>query len=439
VSKRARKTVKQAQIGLTANRPVGAGEATMMVYGGWRNLFNPLTFAVVDVGRTTAGASLRGSIPTTIFGVTNRLSAGADAQWQNDSRLNWTNCNAVATATATCPVVGTEKGSVRLDQRELISSLGPFVRDEIEIGRRYRLIAGARADYVKFQVGDRLTSATNPDDSGDRTLHAVSPVVGFVARVGLLHAFYANISSAFETPTTTELANKPDGSAGINPDLKPQYSTTYETGLKGFALGRFQYDVAAFVTPVRNELIQFQVPGGAGRTYFRNAGRTERRGAEASLGTLVGPLELGASYNYSHFRFTDYTVVTGSGATATTTTYTGKRIPGIPVQQAQANATWRGWHTFLTVEGVSSAQLFANDANTARAPQYQVMNLRLGGTALLGRPWLSPVIGVQNVFDRQYVSSVAVNATGASLAATRFYEPGAGRVLYAMLALGVGR
>ena len=33
---------------------------------------------------------------------------------------------------------------------------------------------------------------------------------------------YVNVSTSFETPTTTELVNQPDGSAGFNQDLGPQ-------------------------------------------------------------------------------------------------------------------------------------------------------------------------------------------------------------------------
>ena len=42
--------------------------------------------------------------------------------------------------------------------------------------------AGVRADAVHFEVQDHLVTATTPDDSGDRTLHAVSPTEGLVWR-----------------------------------------------------------------------------------------------------------------------------------------------------------------------------------------------------------------------------------------------------------------
>jgi iron complex outermembrane receptor protein len=439
IANRARKAVHQGQFGLVASRPLAGGDLTATAYGGWRSLYNPLAQAVVDVDRASGGASVRGTAPLRLLGVTHLLTAGADAQWQNDDRKNFANCNAVATPNASCPRARTDSGVVRLDQRETIASIGPFVRDEIAFGGRYRATVGVRADQIRFRVADRLiVPPTNPDDSGERTLSAVSPVVGVVARLGLLHAAYANISSSFETPTTTELANKENGSAGINPSLQPQYARTYETGLKGFVLARVQYDVAAFLTPVRNELVLFQVPGGNGRTYYRNAGRTRREGAEAALSSAAGPIELGASYSFSRFRFTDYrvTTTTGTGATATTTTtsYAGRAIPGIPRHQLQGSITWRAHRAFATAEGIAYGFVYVNDANSAGAKRYQLLNARAGGTALFGRPWLSPIVGIQNLLDRRYAASVAVNAIGG-----KYYEPGTGRTVYAGLSAGIGR
>jgi iron complex outermembrane receptor protein len=61
-----------------------------------------------------------------------------------------------------------------------------------------------------------------------------------------------------------------------------------------------------------------------------------------------------------------------------------------------------------------------------------VVNLRAGGTALFGRPWLQPVIGVSNVFGTRYVGSVVVNATGG-----QYYEPAPQRIYYAGLTVGI--
>src|SRR5688572_27041525 len=59
VAKRARKEVSQRQLSVTATRPLSAGELTASLYGGTRDLDNPLTFAVVAIDRTTLGGSVR--------------------------------------------------------------------------------------------------------------------------------------------------------------------------------------------------------------------------------------------------------------------------------------------------------------------------------------------------------------------------------------------
>ncbi|HXT15112.1 MAG TPA: TonB-dependent receptor [Gemmatimonadaceae bacterium] len=421
VQKRARKAVHQVQIGLSARHDVAnGGELSAQVYGGTRSLYNPLTFAVVGVDRHQSGAAARLTLPWHLADFANRLSFGADAQWLNDARKNWTNCNGVAKTSATCPVVNIDKGSLTLDQRELVSSVGPYVRDEFDVGR-VRASAGLRADQVKFEVKDHFL-ADGRDDSGERTLHAVSPMIGVASRLSPFHSLYANIGSAFETPTTTELGNQADGSAGLNRDLKPQYSTTYEVGGKGIVLSRVQYDVAVFDTEVRDELIPFEVPGGAGRTYYRNAGRTRRQGFELEGGTDVGSVTFTTSYAFSNFRFRDF--VNGAAQ------FAGNHIPGIPEHQLQAAATYHIGRGFVVAEGISKSQVFVNDANAASAPSFGILNLRGGATAVFGRPWLSPVVGVQNLFDKHYIGSVAVNAAGATVAATKFYEPAPGRTWY---------
>jgi iron complex outermembrane receptor protein len=421
VQKRARKVVHQVQLGLSDRTPIGAaGEFTAQVYGGTRSLFNPLTFAVVGVERRQGGAGARLTLPWTLAGATNRASAGVDAQWLNDARKNWANCNAVPTASANCPSTTTERGVLTLDQRELVSSIGPYLRDEVDVGR-VRASAGVRADRVRFEVRDHYL-ADGRDDSGARSLNAVSPMVGLAARVSPFQSFYVTVGSAFETPTTTELGNQPDGSAGLNRDLKPQYSTTYEIGTKGVAVANFQYDASLFDTEVRDELIPFEVPGGNGRTYYRNAGRTRRQGIELALATDAGPVSLVATYALSRFRFRDFL----NGGTQ----LGGNVIPGIPEHQAQAAATWHLRHGFVVAEGVAKSQVWVNDANSAAAPGFAVFNLRAGATASFGKPWLSPMVGVQNLFDRHFIGSVAINASGASIAATKFYEPAPGRTWF---------
>src|SRR5204862_323800 len=104
---------------------------------------------------------------------------------------------------------------------------------------------------------------------------------------------YGNVGTSFETPTTTELTNRPSGAGGFNPTLEPQKATNYEVGVRGDLGRRLNYSLAVYHAAVRGELISFPVPADTnGRVFFQNAGTSRHRGVE--LGT---ELEIASGLN----------------------------------------------------------------------------------------------------------------------------------------------
>ena len=415
ITRKARKEVDQLQVGLSANHQFGRVGLTAAAYGGNRSLYNPLTFSVVNVDRKISGGSLRADMELPWSGA--RLSIGGDVQTQDDDRKNWAPCNGVATATANCPTPNVDKGLLSLDQQETVLGGGPYAQLQVERGA-WRFNGGVRADEVHFRVRDRFLT-DNRDDSGDRQLGAVSPMAGIAWRASRFASVYGNYTTAFETPTTTELGNKADSTAGFNPDLQPQRSGTAEVGARG-VYRMFFYSLAGFRTRVHDELVAQDI--GNGRNYFRNAGRTARDGIEAELGTTIGRVDVAATHAFSSFRFLDY-------APTATTQLRGKRIPGIPMHQTQLSTTARfASGGFLLVEGVAKSRVWANDANSdsAFARSFQVFNVRAGRDFAVGGVRVAPVFGVNNVADSRYVGSVAINAAGTGTTA-KFFEPAPGR------------
>jgi iron complex outermembrane receptor protein len=429
VRRKARKAVHQVQLGVSADRSWQGGDGTVTAFGGGRSLDNPLTFAVVEVGRHSYGASARLTQLTPVGGLANRISTGIDFQSQNDLRRNFAVCAdtiSLKTPTVTCPSITSERGVVTLDQRELVSSVGGYASDELSLSESVAFTAAIRADNVRFEVKDRLISSSNPDDSGRRSMSAVTPIFGAVFRVTPTHSLYANLAGAFETPTATELGNHPDGSAGINPDLNPQRSTTTEIGAKGL-VGRYaHYDAAFYSTNVRDELVPFEIPNSNGRRYFRNAGKTKRRGGEVGADIASGPWLLMATYSYSNFKFVSFT----SG----NVTYDGNTIPGLPRHHWQTALKFSDRLGFAVVEVEGASRIQLDDANTSTGPGYAVANFRLGTVALSRMPHVSVSAGVQNLLDRHYAASIAVNA-----ARGRFFEPAATRNFFVGLTLNSGR
>jgi iron complex outermembrane receptor protein len=427
VQKRSRKAVRQSQVAVIASRTNGANEWTASAFTSSRMLDNPLPFAIVDVDRNVAGASIRGTRRFASFPLPLRLTAGADYQRQDDDRLNFENCADVLStvpATVRCPTQGAERGATRLDQRELVSGTGVFARAEVEAPGNVFASAAVRHDRVSFDVDDHFVTATNADDSGNRALEAVSPMFAVVWRVAPLLSVYANAGSAFETPTVTELTNQDNGAAGLNRTLAPQRTATVEIGGQAILGSRVRLDVAAFRARVRDELVPFDVPNAPGRRAFRNAGRTSRNGVELGVTANAGIANVGAGYTYSKFRFDEYVVGAAN--------FAGKAIPGIPEHGLQAFATLQGRGLFGTAEVTSASRSSADDAATVFAAGFAVWTLRAGYRGLVagGRIAIEPLAGVENLFDRRYASSVVVNATRA-----RFFEPGGRRRGYVGLRL----
>lgn len=424
LTRNAGKDVTQGQAGITLRRefPTG-GEASVTVFGVGRSLTNPTTQAYIDLDRFDYGARASVSRPLPLGRLDHRVTAGIDFQRQRDDRLNFR----YLTSDPTRP----DSTSRQLDQLEHVTEVGPFVQSALRLTPHVSVTAGVRYDWVKFQVHDRLITTTNPDDSGDRLMKALSGSFGVAVTPSDGVTLYGNVGTSFETPTTTELTNRPSGAGGFNPTLGPQKATNYEVGVRGNAGGRLDYSVALFDAEVRGELISFPVPADTtGRVFYENAGRSRHRGVELGAGLeIMSGLDLTTSWTYSDFRYTSYTA--GSNV------LDGRALPGIP--QHWLHFLLRGRPAFArggwveVEETHSSGYLVSDGLNTSTLPWWTT-NLRGGWDGIVGRVRLSPFVGFNNVFNRSYVGSVVINASGG-----RYYEPAPGRNMYVGFSFGAGQ
>lgn len=406
---------RQGQLGATWRRTLNEGELELSGYALMRRIDNPIPPVIIDLERAAGGvrALFRSVIP--LGGREMGWTVGAETDLQRDDRRNFANR-------------GGERDTLSLDQRERVTNLGAFAQLATELAPRLNLLGGVRYDYFRFRADDRFVREDNPDDSGDRTLDAVSPSLGVTYEAADALHLYANVATSFETPTTTELANRASGVGGFNPDLEPQEAVSYEAGAKGRLPGMVTYQVAAYRAEVDNQLIPFEVPDVPGRQFFRNAGSAVHQGVEAGL--AVAPLRellLRATYTYTDARFDVYRTENAS--------FDGNRVPGIAPHRAELILSYMmpsGW--FADAEGRYTSRIQANDANTASSPSYTLVDLRAGLEEVrIGRTLVSPFAGITNLFDETYNTSVAINAFG-----RRFFEPGPGRTFYAGLNLGIG-
>jgi iron complex outermembrane receptor protein len=413
VARGADKDAQQYQLALALQHFDDAGnQYDVSVFGVLRDLANPLaappdinpgptagTFVAIDRavgGMRVSGNHRLGTAPTA-----PRLSAGADVQHMRDNRQNF-----VSDA-------GERTDVVFLDQTEKVTELGPFAQLQWSPAERLLLSGGARYDWVHFTLDDHYLG-DGFDDSGSRTMSAASGNVGASWSFGDGLVPYVNVSTSFETPTTTELVNQPDGSGGFNPDLGPQRAVNYEVGARGQPTPHVTYSVALFIGRITDAIVQEGEIGG--RAFFGNAGKTHNDGAEVGLTvTPVTGLSVSGAYTYAHYRF-------ASGDNE------GNRLPGVP------DHFWRlGLRTalpenfFLDADHTISSSVAADDANQIIVDSWGagVTNLRLGWQGVVGQLQLGPFLGVNNLWDRQYVGSVTLNGLGG-----RVFEPAPRRVIY---------
>jgi iron complex outermembrane receptor protein len=417
---RAGKDVLQGQAGVTLRGRFASGDvATMTVFGLARDLENPQTFAYIRLNRTAFG---------TRAAMTHRgVTAGIDLQRQRDDRANFGNA-------------GGAPDTVRaLDQLEYVTELGPFVQAAVDVAPRATLTAGLRYDRVSFAVRDRLVGDSSADvryrdDSGRRLMAALSGSLGATLLVARALTLYASASSSFETPTTTELANRPDTAGGFNRDLAPQRAWTYEVGARGAF-----WEAALYQADVRDALVGFEIAASPGRRFFRNAGSARHRGVELAAGAApLAGLDFRVTWTYSDFRYRHYAFTAGG----TTHVLDGRRLPGIPRHALRLAlrgrpAPPRG--AWAEVETQYASSYPVDDTLSRATSAWWVTNLRLGWDGGNGAgergggTGVAPFVAVQNVFNRKYVGSVVINA-----AAGRYYEPAPGLNVLLGVTVGAG-
>jgi iron complex outermembrane receptor protein len=418
------KDAQQHQLALGLRHFDDAGnEYEATVFGLLRDLANPLAAPPFDGAPLTAGTyvaidravgGIRGSLNRRLGTATlsPRLTTGIDLQRMRDNRENF-----VSDA-------GAPTGTILLDQREQVTELGPFVQVQWSPVERVLLSSGVRYDWVRFDLDDRFVA--DGDDSGARTMAALSGNAGVSWSVEQGFVPYLNVSTAFETPTTTELVNKPDGSGGLNPDLGPQRAVNYEIGARGRPAPELSYSVAFFLGRISDAIVQGPEIGG--RAFFRNAGKTHNDGAEVGISVApINGLTLNGAYTYARYRFSEYLL-------GDTLSLTGNRLPGVPEHFWRLGLrTALPAHFYLDADHTISSSVLADDVNTIWIPAWGagVTNLRVGWTGHAGLMDIAPFLGVNNLWDRRYVGSVTLNGVGG-----RVYEPAPRRVIYVGAELG---
>ena len=373
-----RKTVDQTQFGIAYEQRVDADNSwRLLVYNGHRDTqqfqaipvatqANPLNpGGVITLGRDYEGADLRWSTRVSLGESRLDVVSGVAYDALVEARSGYQN------------FIGSTlgvQGASRRDETNHVHSVDPYVQGSLHISPRWTLDAGVRHSDVRFSSTDHYVVGSNPDDSGAVGYAATLPVAGLMFSASESVHLYATAGRGFETPTLNELAYRPGGGTGLNFELHPATSDSFEVGTK-MRLGRLGLlNAALFETDTKREIVT--LTNVAGRSTYENAGGTRRRGLELSSQTaLADDWHSQIAYTLLDARYVDSyrTCATSPCASPMVTIPAGNRIPGIARQALYAAIVWEpplGWRG--GVEGRALSRVFVNDSNSDAAAGFAI-------------------------------------------------------------------
>lgn len=361
-------------------------------FGGW-----------VDLQRNYFGQGGHYKLKNRFSNLKNTLQVGYETAFQNDRRQRYRN------------ELGTQ-GDLTLDQDENFTNLGIYALNHLKY-QKLLITAGLRFDNNRLKVIDQKTD--DGDQSDEQNLPAFNYSLGANYEAAPNLHFYGNYRSSFETPALSELSANPSGEAGFNPDLDSQLADNFEVGLKGLLFQKIDFDAAVFYIKTNDDLVSYELPDFPGRSFFRNAGTSVRRGVELSAGYRINAqFSLRAAYTGSDFKYEKYQLSSGD--------FGGKTLPGIPQNFGSVQLNYESENGLrLRLQHRYVGKIYTSDSNEFFAPDYHLTDLNLGYSFQKDQFRFVPFFGVNNIFDTQYNDNIRINAFGG-----RHYEPAPGINFY---------
>src|SRR5882724_482097 len=423
-----RKAIENSQAGAILEHRISSEDSfRVMGYAGKRTVQQFLAIAppgtgVVDLNREFEGMDARWTRQTELASRPFTFTIGVNYDSLDEKRKGFTN-------------VAAQIGVLRRDEDDTVFDFDQFIQAQWDLTDRWSVSGGVRHSTVRFKSEDHFIVPGNGDDSGSIEFSKTTPVAGVVYKVTPVFNIYANAGKGFETPTFAELAytSVSPTSNGLNFALKPAESTNYEVGAKTYIGTDTRLNAAVFKTDTKNEIVVLVNQGG--RSVYQNADDTSRKGFELAVDTKFGNGFTGLlSYTYLDAKFESAYLTCGGSANcaaATLPVSVGNKIPGVPENSVYGELGWSynplGFSTAVEARWVD--KVFTSDTNAETAPglndqtadAYTLVNLRMSFEQRLGSWKLGEFARMDNIFDKEYVGSVIVNASNG-----QYYEPAPG-------------
>ncbi len=375
-----------------------------------KHLNHPI-FQVLDQDGWTYGISPRFTGSFSLGGFRNDVVVGARIFAGSNAVQQFVNLNNGTGA----------RGPQTVNGRQNASNYEAWFENRFFVLPQFALTAGAKA-YIaerRYNGGLNLNTAPVDVDTGV-TYSGVNPRIGLLWEPLRDVQVFANVTRSSDVPDFSDLMQTTATTTAFVP-LKAQTGTTFEIGTRG-RHDRFSWEVTAFRSDLRNQMLQFNTGPGIPAATF-NAPRTQLQGLE-----FAGSVDLARDLTGNNDRLTLRQVWTWSDFRfANDPVYGNNTLPLVPRHVMRTALSYQ--HPLFTVTpaiDIVPEGAFVDYRNTFRVPGYWL----LGVTASAKLPNGGELfVDLRNIFDKRHIADFGPVVLYNPATTATFY-PGTGRSIY---------
>jgi iron complex outermembrane receptor protein len=343
-------------------------------------------------------------------------------------------------------------GSRIYDYDVTFRSVSPYVHTEISPVEKLRVTAGARYDMLGYDFENNLSGGASVNgsarygqsESTEKSFSRLSPKLGATYELAKNLSVYASYNRGFRVPSEGQLFRAGTGPNTALPaqravlaqqraaaalGLQPIKADQFELGTRGKTLG-LDYTLAAYRLMKHDDIVSMRDTS-TNLSYSENAGKTESRGLEASLGReLPGGLRVETALSYAKHEYKEWRSTTdfsGNEMAAAPRFIGNTRLTWTPVEAVSAQLEWvRMGGYYLQDSNAGTTSAADPRRGVSRYDGHHLLNLRTSYAVCRNASIYARVL---NLADRRYADSASVASN------TAVYAPGLPRTFYAGLEL----
>jgi len=181
---------------------------------------------------------------------------------------------------------------------------GVYAQADLLMSTKLTTTVGVRYDNVGYDWQDKF-EFDYKNNSANTNVGAISPKLGLAYNPSERLTIFGNWGRGFNPP---EMDNLFSSDPESNPDLKPEYLTNYEVGIRGGLGYRINYQMSAFKMDFGDQIVKNEET-----EFYENIGDTEHKGIEATVNAmLMQNMMVYLNYSYLKTAFVNHPLYEGN-------------------------------------------------------------------------------------------------------------------------------